>query len=347
MYCAEPAHSSKIWSVEFFRILFVFFIILGHCMQKYPQVRESVLGAFGTSFLRTGFGVEFFFVIGGFFLYHKLGEPVWENIKKLYSRLCPALLFVFLLTVITSDISFSSFPSILTLSTGLSIPKDVTGWGDWYVGVYFWCCCLCLVIFLKSREQAFCWLGILMYVCVVLRFHGKNSGFLSTYFSFVGSEVVRGFFSIGIGIVTAALSKKIKLNKCKFLTIIFSIVELYCIAQVLNYIVNIKNWNFNFWDIELTFAIFLFSAASSYGYISRLLNHMFWIGKFSRYAYSIFLAHIVFMRGLLSHNNFSLSDKLSVLIVFSGAILLGVFEYHVIEKRVVPFCGQFFIKEQK
>ena len=75
MYCAEPAHSSKIWSVEFFRILFVFFIILGHCMQKYPQVRESVLGAFGTSFLRTGFGVEFFFVIGGFFLYHKLGEP--------------------------------------------------------------------------------------------------------------------------------------------------------------------------------------------------------------------------------------------------------------------------------
>ena len=316
--CSTVGVKPKIWSVEFLRIVFLLFIILGHCMERYPQVRADVLSFFGSAQMRTWFGVEFFFILGGFFLYRKFGQSIGASIRKIYTRLLPALLFVFVLTTLTSEVSFSDFPSILTLTTGLSIPGEVTGWGDWYVGVYFWCSCLYLVIFSLPRARAFCWMGILMYVSLVLKFHGKNTGFITTYFSLIGSEVVRGLFSVGVGILAAAASQNIQYKRNKIAAVFFSVLEIYCIAQVLNYIVSRQHWSIDLWNIELTFGLFLFSAASSYGYVSRWLNNRAWVEHLSRYTYSVFLAHIVFIRILVVHHNLGLSEWACVAFCIRG-----------------------------
>lgn len=57
----------RLCTIEFLRIFFVFFIILGHCMETYPEVKTNALAFLYTKEMHTWFGVEFFFIIGGFF----------------------------------------------------------------------------------------------------------------------------------------------------------------------------------------------------------------------------------------------------------------------------------------
>lgn len=84
----------RLYAIEFLRIFFVFFIILGHIMERYPEINQHTLAFFHTKAMYTSFGVEFFFIIGGFFLYKRmLSAPnIFDLIKKIYTRLIPALL---------------------------------------------------------------------------------------------------------------------------------------------------------------------------------------------------------------------------------------------------------------
>lgn len=340
----------RIYSIEFLRIFFVFFIILGHIKEMYPDVGAKVLNFFNTTEMHTWFGVEFFFIIGGFFLYKKIvniSKP-FEFIKKLWLRLFPALFFVFLLCCLfgtqNHNLYISRLPLIGTLTAGMGLPGEATGWGDWYVSTYFWCCLLYMGIFYACCKHAFLWVCVLIYLTVCLKFHGDYT-WMGTYYDIICTEFIRGIYSVGLGILTAYLSDKVKIVPKLALRLFFTGAELYCLLSVFNYIVRASVNNFTFWEIELVFAFLVVCMAHSLGYITSFLNKFSFIQFASRYVYSIFLCHIVCFSVLWSHDHYGFSGGTCAYIIFTGAIILGVFEYHVIEKKLVPWLLNYFSKD--
>ena len=337
----------RLYAIEFLRIFFVFFIILGHIMERYPEINQHTLAFFHTKAMYTSFGVEFFFIIGGFFLYKRmLSAPnIFDLIKKIYTRLIPALLLVFLLCVVSDTTSITKFPSIFSLTIGLTIPGEATGWGDWYVGVYFWCSLLFIGLFYGNIGRGFLWTGILAYFTLCLKFNAPYDGWMKTYYTIIGNQLVRGIYSMGIGITAAYLTDKIKIPNKKSIRVIFTILEAYFLICVFNYIVRTSHSHFNFFEMEIIFAFLIFCIANSYGYISKYINSFSKIQLISRYTYPIFLGHIPFIKYLLSHQNCGFDDTACGLIVLGGALLMGIFEYHIIEKKFVPWIINYFKKE--
>lgn len=113
--------------------------------------------------------------------------------------------------------------------------------------------------------------------------------------------------------------------------------------SMIGYIIYPRIYTFSFWEMEVVFAILMISIKSSYGYISTMLNRCCKIQYVSRYTYSIFLGHIVPIRLLLSSpNKFGLSESNCTLLIFGGAIVIGIIEYHLIEQKLVPYLKKYF-----
>lgn len=310
----------KLYAIEFLRVFFVFFIILGHIMERYSEVKTNVLAFFHTKGMQTWFGVEFFFLIGGFFLYKRLTqtENIFELVKKLYIRLLPALLFVFFLCVISGTSKVYQFPLILSLTTGLTIPGEVIGWGDWYVGVYFWCSLLFIGLFHNNVKQGLLWTAVLSYFTLCLKFNAPYDGWMKTYYTIIGNQFVRGVYSMGIGMAAAFLSERFLVADKKGIKFFFTAFEAYALVLVFNYIARTSHNHLNFWEMEIVFALFLISVAHSTGYISSLLNKVKRIQKISKYSYPVFLGHIPFIKFLLVHQSFGLNGATCGLIVLGG-----------------------------
>lgn len=334
----------RLYAIEFLRVFFVFFIILGHIMERYPEVNTNVLAFFHTKGMQTWFGVEFFFVIGGFFLYKKIvsATNTFELIKKIYTRLIPALIFVFLVCILSGTSKLERFPAILSLTTGLSIPGEATGWGDWYVGVYFWCSLLFIGLFSNNMKQGFLLTGILSYFTLCLKFNAPYDGWMKTYYTIIGNQVIRGVYSMGIGMAAAFLSERFLVADKKGIKFFFTAFEAYALVLVFNYIARTSHNHLNFWEMEIVFVLFLISVAHSAGYISSLLNKVKRIQKISRYSYPVFLGHIPFIKFLLVHQSFGLNGATCSLIVLFVATLIGIFEYHIVEKRIMPWVCKYF-----
>lgn len=337
----------RLYAIEFLRIFFVFFIILGHIMQRYPEISTKILDLFDTKYVRTGFGVEFFFIIGGFFLYKRIlsATNAFDLIKKIYVRLFPALLFVFLICVVCGISKIKGLPMIMSLTTGLTIPGEVTGWRDWYVGVYFWCSLLFIGLFYNNIKQGFLWTGILSYIMLCLKFNAPYDGWMKTYYTVIGNQFIRGIYSMGIGMVAAFLANKVKFQNKLGIRVIFSFVEVYCFVCCFVFLLSTSHSQFNEFELEILFAILMISLSNSLGYITSCLNKFSKIQFISRYTYPIFLGHIPFIRYFPEHSNLGLSSTTCGLIILAGGIVTGIFEYHIIEKKVVPWIAKYFTKE--
>lgn len=237
-------------------------------MEVCTEIETEMLSFLHTTFMQTWFGVEFFFIMGGFFLYKRIKSvPIpFDLIKKIYVRLLPSLLFVFGLCCMSKTVIFSKFPSILFLSTGLTIPGEVTGWGDWYVGVYFWCSLLFIGLFHNNIKQGFLWTAILSYIALCLKFNAPYWGWMKTYYTVIGNQLIRGIYSMGIGLMAAYLSEKIQVSKQKSLTCFFTVIEAYFLMLVFNYIARSSHSHVNFLEMEIIFAMLLISIENSLGY---------------------------------------------------------------------------------
>ena len=328
----------SLYAIEFLRVFFIFFIILGHIMERYSSVKDTVLNFFNTKYMQGWFCVEFFFIIGGFFLYLRIH-------KRIYLRLLPALVFVFCVCLLLGTVHRDRFPLILTMTTGLTIPGEATGWGDWYVGSYFWASCLYVGLFMLCRKQAFIWTFVLMYITICLKFNAPYDGFMKTYYTIVGNQFIRAIYSIGLGISAAYLAEKVDLKKNAFTISIFTILEIMGFLSVFYYIARSSHIHFNFWEMEIVFALLLISISKSFGWVSLTLNSISKIQYISRYTYSIFLGHIIFIKQLMSHQSYGLSGTSCALIILGGATIAGVFEYHIVEKKIMPWIIKQFVKE--
>lgn len=328
---------SKVYTVEFLRLIFLFCIIYFHSFVSYWHNQEH-----DEYFYKFVLSVEYFFIIGGFFLYSNImkEKDSFRLIKKIYFRLVPALVFVFILCHIVSDygpMSFSNLPLVIILVNGLSLfPDHIPGWGDWFIGVYFWSSCLYIALLNNKNNKNLLYVLILVYISTLYR-TSMNSGnyYLTVLPFFIGHELFRGISSMGIGVVAGFVSSKMGNIRNKVIVrLFFTFIEIFCLMQlyyslfVFPQIIYIKTFSI--------FAILMILISHSYGYISAFLNKQSWVSLFSRYAYSIFVMNMFFVR-FLEKFRYGLSESSYISIFISGCIVFGILEYHLIEKSFFPY----------
>ena len=341
---------SKIFSIEFLRVFFVFIIIFGHCMQCYPEIKSLVYNFFKSDLVPTWFCVEYYAIIGGFLIYYNWKKEVnlFDRIKHVYIRLVPAVLLLYVLGLIFGLVTESNLPFVLTMTQGLSIPiADAIGWGDWFAGAYFWSSCLLISLLFYFKDKAFLYILPLIYVCLVMQHHTQAPIWMTSFHSIIGSEFLRIVYCMGIGMVAAFVSKNIEISKRKLSVFFASILEAICLYICFKKII----YGTMFFGITaiLSLGIFLALAANSAGYISMFFNKMRKIYYVSRYSWSIFIGHafvLTLIQKRLSHY-FNIDWISACISVFIGAIIFGIFEYHVIEKRLVPWVLNYFKKDSK
>lgn len=108
----------------------------------------------------------------------------------------------------------------------------------------------------------------------------------------------------------------------------------------------IRGTNFDFLELEIIFGILIISISKSWGYLSAYFNRISSVQFYSKYSYQVFLMHIFPLRLLLKYNSFGFEPVTCVFLIFGGAIVLGVFEYHMIEGKLLPYLKKIVVKNE-
>lgn len=345
--------SKKLYAVEFLRIWFILCVIIQHAFHVWPESCKWLLRVLGSSGFRLATdAVSFFFIIGGFFLYRSLvrrNDNAWELIKKTYIRLIPGLLFAFTICYAIGDVTIAHLPALLVLFGGTSIAPVVVGWGEWFLGTYFWVTCLFIGIFRMTPKYGWLWLGILLYMVLELRLYApitnKSMYVQSTYYTIIGKDFTRGIIGMGWGMIAGFLADRIHLPSKWPIKVLFTVIEVICLINLFKSALYAKHFHLSAIEMELLGVVFMISVANSWGYVSTLLNKLSFIQLFSRYTFSALIGHIICMRLMFKFKNFGMCDYSSTISVIGGGILIAIIEYHLIEKIVIPKIKAFLQHE--
>lgn len=329
--------------VEVLRVVLMLNIFCFHVIQRYSaEGKEALNMLFGSTSQKMALAVEFFFIIGGFFLYKRLisGASPFDQIKKTWVRLAPGLLFAFFLCVCLCKMPLAHLPAVLTLAlgTGQTSPDaQIIQCGAWFMGVYFWTTCLLLGIFQLPKRFAFLVLGVLMYSILTLHLSNpKHNLAISPNFGIVTAGMIRGIYGMGLGVFTGFLAQQIVLPQRLLAKLVGTTLEVWCLATIYIFIFRPHHSHISYWEVMATMAMLILSISQSWGYLSQLLNRCSRIHYVSRYVFPALMGHIVMMRLLDTHNKFNFDFSEALIFVIGGGAILGVIEYHLIESYLVP-----------
>lgn len=343
--------SKRIFFIEYLRIYCILSVFILHLGIYDPAIKQNILNFFCTDGWRPMFAVECFFLIGGFFLYRKTvncTDDVNDFIRRLWVRLVPAVIFSYLILLVLKAAKWEDFPYVLSLTMGLGFsPANVAGGVDWFVGTYFATACLLYVLFLRFRKSAWALLLVFMTMFWCLQVHGKPEGESWTgaaagpmFGAILSLSVVRSFTCMGLGIVTASLCDNIKIRGGGILVrLIATTFEIYALYVLFSYMYRSSLVHFRFISIELIFAMLIISGVKGLGLISDLLNRHSCVMHISRYVYSFLLCHGMVIHCFNVHRSFGIEPYKCVWIIVCLTVLFTLIEYHLVEKRLVPWIG--------
>lgn len=335
---------SRLYAVEFLRVWFILNIIILHTMNRYPEVKDGIMGLLHYPKTEMALAVECFFVIGGFFLYKRvMTEGAWTLIRKVYLRLMSVLLFGYVLSLACNTVMLQKLPRMLAMTIGTSLSTSVVSPGDWFIGVYFWTTCLFIGIFKclpKSRWLVF---GLLVFFALDIKVHAlvtpaeRTSGYFGTYFSAIGVGMVKGIACMGIGIVAGYVSGLFaKYRPRRLARLMFTAAEALALMCVYNAMLNKGHSHLEYMDLLLYMGLLLISIEHSWGYISALLNRISVVQYASRYCFPALIGHIVCIRCLVKYHSFGWNGIACSIFIVAGGIALGMIEYHLVEKLLIP-----------
>ena len=340
----------RLYCIEFFRILFILFVVCGHAWEiPFPAFKKVIFSLLHTPQISYGQAVEFFYLIGGFFLYKRVtsGLPTSSLIYKTYMRLLPGMLVAFLVLVCIHYTPVSHFPLVLSLLGGTALDKSYyMGFGEYFISTYFWSTCLFISIFTKFPKSALLWLGIILFLSFTLSCHKQligdqmkavvGNGSFDAYYGIFGVRMVRAIQCMGLGLIVGYLARVIILPRVVWFRITFTLIEGACTYCVFHHIIDTRHSSFSYLGILIVFSILLISISQSYGYFSAVLNKASWVQCISRYTLPVFFSQITVMAVMVKYKGFGLSCIPGMIIFLVAAIILGVIEYHVIEQYLVP-----------
>ncbi len=331
----------RINSIEFLRILLIYLIILLHIFSIKMQLCQDVSHLFNSKkqlFLTSGFAVEFFFIIGGYFLYENIKKGRTDPhvfINNIYIRLAPVFMLSMFLCMSFGSVDVAQILPGFLLLTGLSLPGQIIDWGDWFVGVYFWLSIVFFVLLHKQSVKNMFWVLIIVYFSLSVKLNlvpqqGLIPGYLNidgNFYGFIGAGVVRGLGAVGVGILASFIQGYISIPHNKKFFYLFSVSEFILFFTALCILT--RPTEFNIVCIQLVFAVLLLSFVNSAGVLSVLLNKIDLFSKVGKYSFSIYLLHLVPLKFFKEKN---VSDIEFMLLVLIGATVLGIISYHIVEK---------------
>jgi peptidoglycan/LPS O-acetylase OafA/YrhL len=362
--------------VEFLRFIFCIGILLCHAAVGIQNVFTNELVK--NHFLLMGFVVNFFFMIGGYFLFFqtlKKDLTIRDFIVKKYIRLLPVIVFSMLMILIyrkfglvSQKFNFrDSFLSLFFIRT-MGLYNDAknfdlfyTNAHLWYIGPFFWTSLLYFSISKSfDRNKTNLLIAIITYVSFLIRLNGVSI----VEKSYIFHSIFRSLPHIGLGYFVGLLvhyynncrSEKVEItakdkynNICR---IVMTYVEGFFFLEIFKVLfMKLKTWEFEFY-YSMCFAVLLFLFSIKIGWLSRLTNNRI-MGFVGRYCYSIYvmqyLVQILLAKGnRLGENKIYLSFVNThpiVDLVVNFVILefiVGTIVYHLVERPCYQYLEQKF-----
>lgn len=338
--------------IEILRLYFIICITFWHLIGVRPDIVPFLQSIFKIESYNTGFCGDFFLILGGFFLYKifEKGIAPFNIIKKYYKRLIIPFLFVFLLCDIFGGVNTQILSTLTltfcTITTG--VEHQVTGWGDWYVSVYFWSVCLYVGIFATlKKEKAMIATCFIVFIAFCMIHSIPRPPFMGECFMFINFEFLRGIANVGLGLSAAYLGNFLpKVDKNIISTIFFGIIELITLVYITKFIW--YNAYYSEFHTQIVFAILLIISTFYQGFITKIFNKFNFILPVSKFAYPIFVCQIFIMRAFFTDSLIpqvtSLSTEKIILCFFTATFLLAIIEYYLFEKIIIKYIGKFFKK---
>lgn len=311
-------------NMEFLRLVFTFGIVVYHLTERLDIVNDGWLG------------VEFFFVLSGFFmtLTFDPARSTYDFAKSKIIHFVPLLLLCAFLgkakpVPVISNVLFLQ-------STGLS--DDIVPPQSWFLAVLFWASLFYFYMMKICRVQSdrliFALLTFFSYAaCRHFGWDGMIGGVFSV-------RLLRGVAGIGLGYFTASLCQTLRERKPAnrvFCTMAETVLTLYTAAIV--FVKDACPENKIFAVVCFAGLILLFGI--NRGAVSRFFNRPFF-AKISACAFSIYMTHWFLEIDVVLrwYKRFSFLQRHNGLVI-AGTILLswvlGVFVHKYVEKNATAF----------
>ncbi len=318
------SHVPQMMNMEFLRLIFALGIVSYHLAERLNIFNEGWLG------------VEFFFILSGFFLTITFtSDRTTADFVK--SKLIHFIPLLFMCAFFSKAKIIPVLSNILLLqSTGLS--DDVVPPQSWFLAVLFW---VSLFYFYMMK---ICPVKVCRLVFALLTFfsytacrHFGWDGMINNIFSI---RLLRGVAGIGLGYFIAyfyQISVKYEIKNTLFYTVSEMIVLFYVVG--LMFIKEIYPENQIVAVITFACLIFLFSLKR--GGISGYLNKPF-LAKISACSFTVYMTHWVLIVDVILRWN----QKFPVLlrhkyVLMAGTIMLawifGVCVHKYVEKPITAF----------
>ncbi|MGN0031202.1 MAG: acyltransferase family protein [Candidatus Gastranaerophilaceae bacterium] len=307
--------------------------------------------------------VDYFFIMAGFFLFHKINtaQTTFEFAQKRFFRLALLLwlfiIFSFIMSlVIGTPFSFDGQILRIFLLHNIGFGPATGGIGaliTWFISALFW---VSIFYFYISKILQKKYLNLVIWIITVcslgmlFNYSGfETGGNTNNIYYFINTGIIRGLGGMGIGYFINELFKNNFLqNKSKTDTIIYSGIEIFCIGFLSYYMLFITKLPGKTGFLYLfIFSILFYMFLIKKGIISRFLDNK--ISEISgKYSYAIYVMHPLVMavfnkKIYLETNTFVTSHIPEIFTVeIIVAVILGMITHYLFEKPINNFIRRKF-----
>ena len=342
-------NKSKIQNIEFLRIIFTTFVLCCHILNRLKIWNMAWIG------------VEFFFILSGFFLVYTFDKKVdvISFIKQKIIRFIPLMMIVpFVSNFVKSKMNFlyyndnffsNMFSGILFFPTpGLHMVKGDVVVG-WYICILFWASLFYFYLMKHYRKET---VNMITMLIIFFSYTGLPANFGDAYGEvnvFINVNILRGLGGMGIGYFCALFimdGHKISFKNKFWCSLVELLLLMYCFTAV--FCKYLFPNNPRLYVVAVTFLVILFIQKD--GYFSNLLNEYNW-SAISKYCLATYLC-----QGIIVYDLFSILyasyPKDWALGCFIGGIvlscwLLGILSHYIVEKNGKRFMDNLLSNDYK
>ena len=340
---------AKIHAIEFLRTLFCLIVIFYHVTMGsiMPYTNGDAFYKWCSSaFANSGFVVECFFIISGYFLMASIRRRPDESALHFLAAKVRRLWPVFLVaTIITQFMTHGVWAetiinSLFLQMTGLTFSFRGT---NWYVSAMFWSLVFYFLLFKCIGDRYRRCFAVLLIswaaYAINLQTHAPIGFGREVVFGFLSLGLLRGIAGVGLGILINEFVETVRPyfeGRPDWRVVFFSTAVELLAVWLLTAHLFFRSWTCrNHFIVVVAFAILLPSLVLRAGLVSRLLDCRA-LGVLGKYTYSMYVmqqAGFWILQKTLWLDTTFVTERAGLTLALSVAVpaLVGVAAYYLIE----------------